>query len=450
MEEKNSDIKEECMKHLLYKAIEFNKSHYLTPLKQGNLFTILDMERKEVSAHSAFLYFVFKPFEGSDGYDDLNLKELLRALLKAKGASYKNVNDYNYLDIRREVWSKFGRLDFVITADDETFVIELKIDSGEQPEQISRYREYLKEQGSDENNIFFITLDGRESETGKSVSISLKDHIFQVMQNIVAMREKEYKKYATMIEQYMELIDKITGRGKVMSNIINSTDELKSISILIDERKERMKGLIKQFFKGIINKLGEEINLEEEGSLKYPKAKLVTNASCGIKDIEEYYSERGKYYPALAFRIENTDNQLLNNRILNNGIGLFFFVESTNENGKDNFYCGISPRKAVVDEKNNITYLHNVKDFEAFENENSTDVCNWLNGDGDKRRSESLEENGLDIHFGIDKVNDKNSFIRFFNEDFNIIEESFENLCSYIRNQYKKLCTEIFALNKEV
>lgn len=68
---KNADRR----RRLLDAASDFIRQNRVNPLQQGNLFTVLDMESKEVSAHSSFLYFVFKPFKKEDNtYDDFNLR----------------------------------------------------------------------------------------------------------------------------------------------------------------------------------------------------------------------------------------------------------------------------------------------------------------------------------------------------------------------------------------
>ena len=113
-----------------------NKVH---PINDINLFSILNMENKEVSAHSKFLYYIFLPFIDENGNkDDKNLRELFKQL-------HPNVAKPDFIDIQQEVVTDFGRLDFLvlyeINGKKDASVIELKIWAQEQPNQISRYKD---------------------------------------------------------------------------------------------------------------------------------------------------------------------------------------------------------------------------------------------------------------------------------------------------------------------
>ena len=123
------------------------------PIKDINLFSILGMENKEVSAHSAFLYYVLKPFVQEDGkVNDHHLRMFLKMLPL-------NITEPDFVDIYREYPTDFGRLDFLIlygkAGKQDAVVIELKIWAGEQPKQIERYREFLKQKGYSIENILF-------------------------------------------------------------------------------------------------------------------------------------------------------------------------------------------------------------------------------------------------------------------------------------------------------
>ena len=127
------------------------------PITDINLFSILGMETKEVSAHSAFLFYVFKPFEINGEEDKYNLKVLYDFLRTEKSDLPENPANLN---IFREIAFDNGRLDFFITYDNDAIVIELKIWADEQEDQIERYREYLKGCGYSTDNVFFLTPTG--------------------------------------------------------------------------------------------------------------------------------------------------------------------------------------------------------------------------------------------------------------------------------------------------
>ena len=163
------------MRELLKRAAEQIKES--NPLDDINLFSILGMENKEVSAHSAFLYYIFKPFKGKDGKrDDTNLRILLQYLKDEHSLMIKKeIEHLQFLNIRREVPFDNGRLDFLLEFDSDAAVIELKVWAGEQPYQIERYRKYLRQNGYTDDNVFFLTPGGKEATTGEARAISLKD-----------------------------------------------------------------------------------------------------------------------------------------------------------------------------------------------------------------------------------------------------------------------------------
>ena len=169
-----------CSTRLLNDMKSVISSH--NPIKDINLFSILGMETKEVSAHSAFLFYVFEPFIDSVGDNNCdNLKALYDYLKTIKNELPDNPEN---LYIYREVPCEYGRMDFLIRYNigckADAIVIELKIKAGEQEDQINRYRKFLKENDYTEDNIFFLTPDGRrDSTTGDAFAVSLEDMCFK-------------------------------------------------------------------------------------------------------------------------------------------------------------------------------------------------------------------------------------------------------------------------------
>ena len=422
---------------LLDAAVLFNKTHRVNPLEQGNLFTVLDMENKEVSAHSAFLYFVFKPFQKEDDkYDYDNLRELLKELLSAKekkyGCAHKDINEYKFLDIRREVSSNFGRLDFVINADDDIFVIELKIWAKEQHEQIERYRQYLTQQRADPNNIFFLTPSKRDAVTGDAINITLEKHIGNVMERIANNREY-YAGYTSIVKQYMDVIKIITKGGNNMAemNAIQTAEDLKAIDRLIENRNACMQTIMGDFFNKLRSFLTE---IKLEGA---PNAKLAT-FHYGEESIRNYYFKSGKY-PAIAYEIEACP--LKSDCKLKENVKLYFFVEVS-----DNLYCGITLRK--MDQSDNdlkgIELENAIESYQAFQ-ENLTSIQQTKPAE-EFPIWQYLTENGERINFTIGGLNRKDSVLRLLQNDSLVLEDKkIEELITQIKNKYKMFCDAIFA-----
>lgn len=113
------ELEEICKK--LLNSVVINKAH---PINDINLFSILDIENKEVYTHSRFLYYIFSPFiDENSNRDDKNLRELFKQL-------HPNAAEPEFIDIQQEVVTDFGRLDFLILYETngkkDASVIELK------------------------------------------------------------------------------------------------------------------------------------------------------------------------------------------------------------------------------------------------------------------------------------------------------------------------------------
>lgn len=429
-------VTEEKYRKLLDAAVEFNKTHRINPLEQGNLFTILDIENKEVSAHSAFLYFVFKPFQQADDkYDDKNLRELLKELLNSKKDNHKNIDEYEYLDIRREVATEFGRLDFVIDADDETFVIELKVWAGEQHEQIPRYRQYLIKQGADENNIFFLTPLERPSETGESINLTLKDNIKPILESICNSRKADYGKYATMIEQYISIIDKLTQGEFYMGetvNTIETAEDLKAVERLIENRNNCMQKIMVEFYNKLGNRLTDQLNIDG-----CPQA-LSVYYKHGRESVYNYYSETNRY-PALTYEI--ADHTLKSGCKLKENVNLYFFVEVS-----VNLYCGISPRKTTPSgELEKIECEDAVDPYQAF----NINLRKVPKAKHDKTFPiwEHLTVSQRKVNFSLGALNGNDSILNLLEKNsLSIKENVIDDLAIKILNSYKKYCQAIYEI----
>lgn len=309
------------------------------PIKDINLFSILGMETKEVSAHSAFLYYVFKPFEINSVVDDGNLR-CLYTFLKAKKPRLPD-NPKN-LNIYREVVFDKGRLDFLIRFNTEesgadAIVIELKIKADEQDNQISRYSDYLKDNDYSSDNIIFLTLKGDESYTGESTPVLLEDLCENVFKKIKEIRDD---KYMVILNQYKSLVKKL-GEKKYMnlSEIIKNKNDFLLIDSLNEAKKAKLTELLKSFTDQLKDKLSALISEEEIG------IELLRNFDEG--DINGFFKDNKKTFPSLVYRINDNEELLqLSKKVSKDGneFDVYFFVEI-----EYNIYCGFTIRSHGVD-----------------------------------------------------------------------------------------------------
>lgn len=350
------------------------------PYEDLNLFTILGMENKEVTAHSAFLYSVFKPFRDNGKINFDNLEILISYLLEKTD---KNVtgNDIISAAIYREYQTKYGRLDFLIeytTKDNckNAIVIELKIWAGEQENQIDRYFEYLANEQYSNSYVFFLTPTGYEASTDtskRSISISLQDDITKVLELIKLDTKDEYANYKAIIEQYIQVIGKLTGEN-YMNNILKSKEDIVAVGRLFNERYNVLTGLLTTFMNDIFNKIKYKI-----GNSDIIKETYGPGSEAFVKyDLDSYYNTGSKSFPRIAFQMDKNKLKTEKFSKIPENVDMFFMVEIDYK-----LYCGITFR---IKNKDGIWDWFNLKDYV----EGGTNSC-WIKEDWKHVKFDSQE-----------------------------------------------------------
>ena len=314
------------------------------PVADVNLFSILGMENKEVSAHSAFLYYVLKPFTREDGtVNDDHLRLFLKTLLP-------DIRKPDFVEIYREYPTDFGRIDFLIVFSNDVkqdaVVIELKIWAGEQPEQLTRYRSFLKKRGYSPDNLFFLTPDDRTAQTGEAKNITLKNEIMIYLEKIADIHRVKNPAYSTVLLQYIELIKMLIGEFSTMSEVsklFHSAYDIQLVDKLYDAKNEALANLIESLLLQINQNLtvNDTLNIGD----KYPALSFIDTESIKHEHIQKYYKKHIKCFPALCYRVDDVwlkklkpeYREILSKK--NEKIALYFFVEVSNV-----LFVGITPR----------------------------------------------------------------------------------------------------------
>lgn len=350
------------------------------PYEDLNIFTILGMENKEVTAHSAFLYSVFKPFRDNGKINFDNLEILISYLLEKADKSVTE-NDIISAAIYREYQTKYGRLDFLIeytTKDNckNAIVIELKVWAGEQENQIDRYFEYLDNEQYSTSYVFFLTPMGYEASTDtikKSIAISLKDDITKVLKLIKSNTEDKYSNYKAIIEQYIQVIKKLTGEN-YMNNILKSKEDIVAIGRLFNQRYVVLTELLETFMKDIFKKIEYKI-----GNSDIVKETYEPGAKVFVKyDLESYYNTGSKSFPRIAFQMDKNKLKTEKFSKIPEHVDMFFMVEIDYK-----LYCGITFR---IKNKDGIWDWFNLKDYV----EGGTNSC-WIKEDWKHVKFDSQE-----------------------------------------------------------
>lgn len=227
---------------LLTQVSALNKKHEEIARITGrkfNVFSILGVESRETSTHSAFLVELLNP-KGSHGQGSLFLKLFIKVLEGKKPPSEGEKNEYSDMNVpdnekvdsatvEKEKYlgsidkekTKGGRADIVIRSTTGTICIENKIYADDQENQLIRYHEKYGSNGL----ILYLTLYGGEAsewstKLGKK-KLEAGEHYFRISykKDILDWLVKcqsavmDVPTVRDVIGQYIYLIKKLTGQG---------------------------------------------------------------------------------------------------------------------------------------------------------------------------------------------------------------------------------------------
>ena len=189
---------------LLEKAARLYERHEAGRRDPFNVFSVLRTEHDEVNLHSRFLHALLDYRQPSNGHRE-NLADFLRS----------SPVDVNNLDPNRAtVERERDNVDILIRDDSskKAVVIENKVWAGDQPQQLQRYAEKLKDY---KPHLLYLTLDGHEPSKDSVGDlnfecISYKDDLFPWLKRC-QQRAVDEPELRESVAQYLRLIAKLTG-----------------------------------------------------------------------------------------------------------------------------------------------------------------------------------------------------------------------------------------------
>lgn len=298
---------------LLQQAYEKSKDYLYEDSSRFNLLSIIEKDRDEAHIHSKIIYNLL-----SQNWGKKDKETFLTLFLKEIGIEDENIYDKNWEVTREKAFDLDtikGRLDFEIKSKDCIYIIEMKIDAGDQPEQLIRYQKFAKEQHK-KYKIFYLTLDGHnaskksigeeenleENEKVEYINISFQGEILNWLENCLKLVEGKENKSAC-INQYIASINKILGEKeiKIKDNILKSTEDIKTAITIYEKLNDKLQKVLKNFF--------EELNKKLKNKLKDITSKPIYNESY-IKDYYNYTLDKiPQDYPGLYIVLdENKSN----------------------------------------------------------------------------------------------------------------------------------------------
>ena len=281
---------------LLKEAYEKSKDYLYEDSSRFNLLSIIEKDRDEAHIHSKVLYNLL-----SQNWGKKDKETFLTLFLKELGIEEEIIYNKTWEVTREKAFdldTVKGRLDFEIKSKDYIYIIEMKIDAGDQPEQLMRYQKFAKEQHK-KYKIFYLTLDGHnaskksvgeeDSEEIKKLeytNISFKEEILNWLEKCLDLVKGKENKSAC-INQYIASINKILGEKntKIKDNILKSSEDIKNAITIYKKLNENLQKVLESFF--------EELNkkLEDIGSKVIYNKNYINNYYCAYRldtDVEDW------------------------------------------------------------------------------------------------------------------------------------------------------------------
>lgn len=285
-----------------------------------NIFSVMNMEYKEVNTHSAIIGELLNP-KGSHGQGDVFLKLFVEEIRNHFG-SYILLNDFENLvndkicerTISRDVdWENVsgGRIDLIIEDNQQILIIENKLYAIDQEYQLIRYKNYADNKTKKKAIFLYLTLDGKELENEKSYtsegglyiqgnnfSYKENDKFKKIIKennkynclyypisyetNIINWIEKCLEKTHSLpiiretLVQYLHLIKKITNQStndkmseEIKKIILSSDENIKGAIAVFDSNPKQI--ICEEFFNRIKKELGTDFNCENYNTISIGK-----------------------------------------------------------------------------------------------------------------------------------------------------------------------------------
>ena len=436
---------------LLQEAYEKSKDYLYEDSSRFNLLSIIEKDRDEAHVHSKVIYNLL-----SQNWGKKDKETFLTLFLKEIGIEDEIIYNEKWEVSREKEYQldeKKARPDFVIESQHYIYIIEMKIDPDDQPEQLKNYKKIAegekKRKNKKEYKLFYLTLDGHnaskkstgeeenleENQKVEYINISFKEEILNWLGNCLKLVEGKENKSAC-INQYIASINKILGEKntKIKDNILKSVEDIKTAISIYKKLNEDLQKILKNFF--------EELNKELEKLLKVHFKKLKNK----LKDIEPkpIYNESyiKDYY---NFRLD-TD--------VENWPGIFIILDEVKSK---NFYFVFKIEVAsklcgsfgFIEKKDN--YEEEIPDFKYFERDIKKAAPNFyskcMRNINNLNLGIELEKSTNDRWFFIE--NSKGEIIDFKDislsnkallslMDEETLKEEVKNIVTYISNKIVK------------
>lgn len=207
-----------------------------------NIFSILQMEYDENFTHSRFIAELLRK-EGSHKQGN----EFFKFFCKQFQIEDFDLDNYivkteYFIGNVSKDYQSGGRIDiFINDKNGKVIMIENKINAGEQPRQLLRYKNAFPD-----GQLFYLTLDGKETDCIETINSKIKYYPISYANDIIYWL-KNCKKHAIdtpmlreVLSQYIYLLNKITNQNtnqemskEITKQLLNDHDKFKSFKYLV-------------------------------------------------------------------------------------------------------------------------------------------------------------------------------------------------------------------------
>lgn len=261
----------ELYENFFSKGEEIIKKYPRKKENRYNIFSILKQEEKEEGCHSRIIFNLINDC-GSNKLGKRFLKLFFKEVLDEEFDEKKK-----YFIEREKNLGKYGRADlFIEDSDGKAYLIEMKINAGDQPKQLSRYNQYLKKNYKDDYQIYYLTLNGYHPSSyslkGRAeveyIIISFVDNIYNWIEKCIEEIEENNKILKINLEQYLETLTKITNRiGEAQKmdfiKMMKEGNNFRIAQEIVNNFEEIKQGIKKEFLSELREKIIDRLKLKD-------------------------------------------------------------------------------------------------------------------------------------------------------------------------------------------
>lgn len=261
----------ELYENFFNKGEEIIKKYPRKKENKYNIFSILKQEEKEEGCHSRIIFNLINDCE-SNKLEKKFLKLFFKEVLDEEFDEKKK-----YFVEREKNLGKYGRADlFIEDSDGKAYLIEMKINAGDQPKQLSRYNQYLKKNYKDDYQIYYLTLNGYHPSSyslkGRAeveyIIISFVDNIYNWIEKCIEEIGENNKILKINLEQYLETLTKITNRiGEAQKmdfiKMMKEGNNFRIAQEIVNNFEEIKQGIKEEFILELRERIIKKLNIED-------------------------------------------------------------------------------------------------------------------------------------------------------------------------------------------